>query len=92
MNIFTKLTGLTLISNWKQFWRFSVMWFQGFGASAMATWMLLSDEQRGAIAVALGVPPSYVVAFVALSVFIASGFARVTKQNLPPPGASNETQ
>lgn len=75
---------MKLIENAKQSWRFAVMWVQGMGATAMAMWVTLTDEQRQSIMGLFGITPDKVVALVALSIFIAGMVARVTKQNLPP--------
>lgn len=69
-----------LIPNWKHAYKFAVMWVQAFGATAMSSWLLLSDEQKLSILSFLGVPPNVVIALIALSIFIAGMFARITNQ------------
>jgi len=69
-----------LIPNWRKAYKFAVMWVQGFGATAMSSWLMLSDEQKLSVLAFVGVPPNVVIAGVALSIFIAGMFARVYSQ------------
>ena len=81
-----------LIPNWKQCWRFAVMWVQGAGASAMTGWLVLGEDHRQAIIAFFGIPPSNVVAVVALLTFLAGGLARVTRQDSLTQGDGNATE
>lgn len=74
---------MKLIDNYKQAYRFAVIWVQGLGASAMGAWMLLTDEQRAALLALFGVQPDQLVAITALLVFLAGMGARVVKQDIP---------
>ncbi len=73
---------MKLIDNWKQAYRFAVMWFQGLGASAMGAWMLLDDTQRAALLELVGIPADRLVAIAALIAFMGGMGARVVKQDL----------
>lgn len=74
---------MKLIENWKQAYRFAVMWVQGLGASAMGAWMLLDDAQRAALLDLVGIPADRLVAIAALIAFVGGMFARVVKQEIP---------
>jgi hypothetical protein len=69
------------IENWRDSWRFAVQWVQGLGASAMAAWLLLTDEQRASLLGLLGATPDQAVAFTALAFFLTGMAARVVKQD-----------
>jgi hypothetical protein len=73
-----------LIDNARQWYKLAVMWVQGFGASAMAAWLLLDDAQRAAVLKLFGIPDHMLVAVGALVVFLTGMAARVVKQDLKP--------
>lgn len=71
---------MKLIDNWKSAWRFLVVQVQILGMAAMASWLIMSEEQKAALLNLFGLPPDTVVAVTALMVFATGIVARVKLQ------------
>lgn len=73
---------LQLIDNARHAWRFAVMWVQGVGAAAAASWLLLSEGQQQAVLGLFGVTPDKLLAVGALVIFLSGMVARLIKQDI----------